>query len=198
MIVYCIQNKENGKKYIGLTKRKLISRWKQHIVESNRIDGWEWNTPLGRAIKKYGENGFDVFVLEECVSIEELKQKEIELIEKYKTFSKFGGYNLTKGGDGRFGYKLSKESKEKISLGNIGKIMSEEAKQKMREAKVGKYIRGNHPKAVKLLVQNKVEFDCIRDFSEAYGIPCSTINNKFRQGLSEFTLRGVKIQRILE
>ena len=198
MIVYCIQNKVNGKKYIGLTTRKLISRWKQHIVESNKIDGWEWNTPLGRALKKYGENGFDVFVLEECVSIEELKQKEIELIEKYKTFSKFGGYNLTKGGDGRFGYKLSEESKKKISLGNIGKIMSVESKHKMREAKVGKYIRGNHPKAVKLLVQGELEFDCIRDFSEAYGIPCSTINNKFRQGLSEFTLRGIKIQRILE
>ena len=93
MIVYCIQNKVNGKKYIGLTTRKLISRWKQHIVESNKIDGWEWNTPLGRALKKYGENGFDVFVLEECVSIEELKQEEIELIEKYKTSLNKSGSN---------------------------------------------------------------------------------------------------------
>jgi group I intron endonuclease len=198
MIVYCIQNKKNGKKYIGLTKRKLISRWKQHIIESNKIHSWEWNTPLGRAIKKYGKDEFNVFILKECVSVEEMKQKEIDLIKEHKTFVEFGGYNLTKGGDGRFGYKLSEESKKKISLGNIGKIMSEEAKQKMSEAKAGKYIRGNHPKAVKLLVEEKEKFNCIKDFSESYGIPCSTVNNKFRQGLKEFTLRGIKIQRILE
>ena len=196
MIVYCIENKTNGKKYIGITKRPLISRWKQHISESNRENSWEWNTLLGNALKKYGENGFNLYILEECNSIEEMKNKEIELIDIHKTFSDFNGYNLTKGGDGRFGYRLSDETKKKISLGNIGKTMSKEARQRCSLAKKGKYTRGNHPKSVSLVIQGKEKFNCIRDFSEAYNIPCSTINNKFRQGLTEFTLRGIKIQRV--
>jgi hypothetical protein len=51
----------------------LEHRWKQHIYESNKKDSWEWNTPLGNAIKKYGKDSFQVFVLEECSSEIELK-----------------------------------------------------------------------------------------------------------------------------
>lgn len=39
----------------------------------------------------------------------EAKEKEVELIEKYKSFEKEYGYNLTKGGDGTVGLKRSKE-----------------------------------------------------------------------------------------
>ena len=98
MLVYCIKNKINDKEYIGLTKRPLESRWKQHVYESNKVNSWEWNTPLGNAIKKYG----------------------------------------------------------------------------------------------------KERFECIRDFSDTYSIPASTVNNKLRQGLVDFVLKGIKIQRIYE
>lgn len=105
MLVYCIKNKINDKEYIGLTKRPLESRWKQHVYES---------------------------------------------------------------------------------------------KIKMSLAKQGLYTRGKHPKAVKLLVDEKERFECIRDFSDTYGIPASTVNNKLRQGLVDFVLKGIKIQRIYE
>ena len=131
MLIYCIKNKINGKEYIGLTTRDLTSRWKQHIYESNKQNSWEWKTPLGNAIKKYGKNYFEVFVLFNCNTIKELKQKEIELIEERKSLVEHGGYNLTKGGDGKLGCKLTKETKNKISLGNLGKVMSLEAKEKM-------------------------------------------------------------------
>jgi group I intron endonuclease len=134
MIIYCIKNKVNQKEYIGLTKRSLEQRWKQHVQESNRENSWEWNTPLGNAIKKYGKNEFDVFILEYCKSEEELKQKEIQLIEERKSLVKFGGYNLTQGGDGRLGFKLSEETKRKISIGNKGKTYTEESLQRMRVA----------------------------------------------------------------
>jgi group I intron endonuclease len=196
MIVYCIKNKVNEKEYVGLTTRNIKSRWKQHVYESKKENSWEWNTPLGNAIKKYGEENFDVFVLKECSSIEELKQKEIECIKERKSFVRLGGYNMTKGGDGRLGCKHSEETKRKISLSNIGKIISEETKLKYKIAKVGKYTRGKHPKAVKLLVNEEKIFDCIKDFSEFYGIPCSTINNKFRQGLVSFELKGLNIQKV--
>ena len=134
MLVYCIKNTVNNKEYIGLTTRTLEKRWKQHIYESNKQDSWEWNTPLGNAIKKYGKDLFQVFVLEECSSETELKQKEIQLIKERKSLSTETGYNLTLGGDGRLGYKLSEETKRKIGEGNIGKVMSNEAKEKMSVA----------------------------------------------------------------
>ena len=131
MLVYCIKNIINNKEYIGLTTRALEERWKQHIRESNREGGWEWNTPLGNAIKKYGKDSFEVFVLEECSSETEMKQKEIQLIRERKSLASENGYNLTLGGDGRLGYKLSEETKRKIGEGNLGKIMSDDAKAKM-------------------------------------------------------------------
>jgi group I intron endonuclease len=134
MLVYCIKNTVNNKEYIGLTTRTLEERWKQHIYESNKQDSWEWNTPLGNAIKKYGKDLFEVFVLEECSSETEMKQKEIQLIKERKSLASENGYNLSFGGDGRMGHKLSKETKEKIRLGNLGKIMSADARDKMSVA----------------------------------------------------------------
>lgn len=198
MIVYCIKNKINGKEYVGLTKRTLEKRWKQHIYESNKKDSWECNTLLGNAIKKYGQQNFDIFILEKCENLEQLKEKEIKFIEERKTFFKQNGYNMTKGGDGRLGIKHSEETKIKIGLGQIGKKMNSEARLKCSLAKRSKYKRGSHPKAVKLIINDDKIFNCIRDFSEAFGIPCSTLNNKFRKGLREFFLDGIKIQRIYE
>jgi group I intron endonuclease len=131
MLIYCIKNTINNKEYIGLTTRTLEHRWKQHIYESNKKDSWEWNTPLGNAIKKYGKDSFEVFVLEECSSETEMKQKEIWLIRERKSLASETGYNLTLGGDGRLGYKLSEETKRKIGEGNFGKIMSDDARAKM-------------------------------------------------------------------
>jgi len=131
MLIYCIENKLNHKKYIGLTKRTIEDRWKQHLYESNKNDSWEWNTPLGNAIKKYGKDNFIVYVLEKCSSIEELKKKEIEFIASEKTLVQFGGYNLSHGGDGRLGYKLSEETKRKIGESNKGKTYTAESLKKM-------------------------------------------------------------------
>ena len=131
MLVYCIKNTINNKEYIGLTTRTLEERWKQHIYESNKKDSWEWNTPLGNAIKKYGKDSFQVFVLEECSSETEMKQKEIQLIKERKSLASENGYNLSFGGDGRLGYKLSEKTKRKIGEGNLGKVMSTESKEKM-------------------------------------------------------------------
>lgn len=134
MFVYCIKNVINGKEYVGLTKRKLQSRWNQHIRDSLREGSWEYNTPLGNAIKKYGKESFEIFILQECDTIDEMKKTEINFIAERKSLSKYGGYNLSEGGDGRLGYKLSDETKQKLRILNLGKKMSTESRQKMSVA----------------------------------------------------------------
>ena len=163
----------------------MEKRWKQHIYESNKQDSWEWNTPLGNAIKKYGKDSFQVFVLEECSSEIELKQKEIQLIKERKSLSTENGYNLTLGGDGRLGYKLSEETKRKIGEGNIGKVMSNEAKEKMsvaaKKRSVGKLSPMDGKKHTEESKQKIISFLTGRKHSEESKRKCSESMKAFIQ-----------------
>jgi hypothetical protein len=47
---------------------------------------------------------------------------------------------MTVGGDGRSGYVISKETREKIGKYHKGKVLSDETKQKIRNAKIGKKV----------------------------------------------------------
>ena len=96
-VVYCIENLENGKIYIGQTSRDLVERFREHCGNS----GTSVSPKLKNAIKKYGKDCFCVEVLWEkhdC-NQEELDAKEIQLIEEFNTLHP-NGYNLTKGGSG--------------------------------------------------------------------------------------------------
>jgi len=192
MLIYCIKNTINNKEYIGLTTKPLEHRWKQHIYESNKKDSWEWNTPLGNAIKKYGKDSFQIFVLEECSSETELKQKEIQLIRERKSLATETGYNLTLGGDGRLGYKLSEETKRKIGEGNIGKVMSNEAKEKMsvaaKKRSVGKLSPMNGKKHTDDALKKISESSKGRIFSEESRIKKSESLKAYHLNKKQFEL----------
>ena len=85
--IYKITNKTNKKSYIGQSKH-IKRKWREHV------NGLE-NSTISNAIKKYGEGNFSFEVLELC-TIEELNDKEIYYIKKFKTFGK--GYNMTGNG----------------------------------------------------------------------------------------------------
>ena len=93
MYIYRITNKINGKEYVGKTEKPDIQlRWKRHLADSKYH-----KTKLYNAIKKYGADNFEIFVME-CtgkVSRDKLNDREkywIEVLEPE--------YNMTKGGDG--------------------------------------------------------------------------------------------------
>jgi len=141
-----ITNKNNGKLYIGQTvKKNPYERWKQH--KSGR-SGAKY---LLNAIKKHGEGEFDFELIHECPQ-DELDILEIYYINYYKTFET--GYNLTQGGGGSRGYKLTDEQKKKLgeiftgennpmfgkkgfSNPNFGKKRTIEAIEKYRASKTG-------------------------------------------------------------
>lgn len=85
--IYKIQNKNNGKIYIGQSVDPL-TRWSRH--KKNR------NSYIGRAIGKEGEESFTFEVLEWT---EDFDKRERYYIEKLKTLAPVG-YNLTSGGMG--------------------------------------------------------------------------------------------------
>lgn len=92
--IYKAVNKVNGKIYIGQTRCSISKRWNEHIRASRTT---ERDFKLHRAIRKYGEDNFEVSVVDK-VPDELLNRSEINYISKYDSYT--NGYNSTIGGDG--------------------------------------------------------------------------------------------------
>lgn len=110
--IYCIENLVNGKKYIGLSSN-INKREKAHFNALNNYS--HINKHLQDAWNKYKEENFKFYIIENCESTEQLKEREIYYINIYNTNNRLYGYNKTSGGDGV--RDLSDESREKISIG---------------------------------------------------------------------------------
>lgn len=111
---------------IGRTEKRSVD-----FKNSRRNIHWQ------RYVEKHGE------------PVVEIVQKDVEkniacawerfYISLFKKI-KDGGtlVNITDGGEGSFGLKMSDEAKEKMRLKKVGHIASEETKERMSIAKIGK------------------------------------------------------------
>ena len=82
--IYKITNNINGKSYIGQSVN-IQKRFNNHKSAAFNPNNRLYEFPLYRAIRKYGIENFNFEVLEECKK-EELNNKEIFYITKYKTY----------------------------------------------------------------------------------------------------------------
>lgn len=150
--VYIHINKTNDKKYVGITKNHVNRRWRNGR-------GYKDCTHFGRAIKKYGWDGFEHIVLVENLAQEDACKLEIILIAKYQSVNPKFGYNSTFGGESNVrrpeiskkigqankGKHLSKETRQKISEARKGTVTTIETRQKLSLAMKGKRTGKNHP-----------------------------------------------------
>lgn len=122
--IYMIQNKINGKIYIGQSI-DIKRRWREHKNNSKNR-----NCYFYCALRKYGIENFSFSVLEEC-SIKELDYLERKYISLYHSLDKDFGYNIEFGGN--VPGKRSLETKEKIKATKSKNpyIYSKESKEKM-------------------------------------------------------------------
>lgn len=97
--IYRILNITNNKSYIGQSVN-LRRRSNAHFIIADDPTSVEYNTPLHRAIRKYGRDNFRIIALEYCTR-DELNVKERYYISLYETFpiTSNKGYNQTAGGD---------------------------------------------------------------------------------------------------
>lgn len=112
MIVYKITNLVTGKCYVGQTRQKLSTRWRQHGSTASNSVG------LKGAVVKYGREAFSVEVLFEAKDQTTLDLKEVFYIKEFNCLVP-NGYNLTTGGEG--GYTRSEETRRKLSDAGRGK-----------------------------------------------------------------------------
>lgn len=139
--VYQHINKQNGKRYIGITKRSVEERWGAY-GENYSTSPHFWS-----AIQKYGWDMFDHIVVATGLTKIAACQLEKDLIAKYNT--QITGYNMTSGGEDGL---MSDEAKKKLSesmLGNkngLGHKCSDEkrAKIKASQPSLGKHLSAEH------------------------------------------------------
>ena len=145
--VYKITNKVTNKVYIGITNQGSGARYRHHWYESRIGEP----SPIHRSMAKYGEESFTLEIIDFADTYDELKEKEKYWIKQYNSTDRTIGYNLTEGGDGTFGKKLSEETKAKMYESRKGKCsdkqrehlskLQEQCKQKVYQySKQGEFI----------------------------------------------------------
>ena len=109
--IYKITNVLTGKIYVGQTAGTIEHRFKEHKRNAERGEIYY----LYRAMRKYGEENFEIQELENCNNndLDEREQYWISFLDSYKN-----GYNMTLGGEGRLKYKYQELAQAYIELGS--------------------------------------------------------------------------------
>lgn len=125
--VYVHTNTINNKRYVGITSKKPEERW------GNGGSGYRKNMHFWSSIQKYGWDNFEHEIINSKLTHDEACKIEKDLIKRYQSNNNRYGYNLTDGGEGISGYKISEETKEKLRQANLGKSLTEETRKKISQ-----------------------------------------------------------------
>lgn len=184
MYLYKITNRLTGEFYIGQTIKPPDYRFRKHRELAVRGGGYFLHT----AMRRYGVDSFDLEVIMECQTRDELNEQEIKFIEELKPV-----YNICPGGV----FKMSKQSVEKMRQKLIGRKQSDETIQK-RFVKLRQ--KENDPdwlaKRGKAISQSKkqtytiegVEYVGIDQVAKHYGIKYGTARARILRGYKPWGL----------
>ena len=116
--IYKVTNQINGKMYIGKTEYlNPIKRWKEHCKDYKRRKMEK--RPLYNAMNKYGLQNFVFEPIEQVENGDELCEREMYYIDKFRTYVGFkdcNGYNGTLGGDGKAYLNLNEEEVIRVHI----------------------------------------------------------------------------------
>ena len=127
--IYLIVNNVNGKTYVG--KHKLYNKnWNE--------DGYmgSGGKRYQNAVKKYGIENFEKFLITWTSSEKDACEKEEFWIAHYKSLGK-AEYNISKGGEGGW-LEVPQQVRNKISKTLMRHSVSEETRRKQSNASKGK------------------------------------------------------------
>lgn len=127
--IYLIKNFANGLKYVGQTTQSSQERFSQHIRESKAKNRKEYNYPISKGIREYGEEAFDFAVLADKVPVEDLDLIEAHYIDMYNTANPNIGYNVSTGHNDTSNFKKYQRKEEnhvqEITEDDIDRILNE-------------------------------------------------------------------------
>lgn len=123
----------NGKRYVGITKTSLESRW-------DNGNGYKTCPLVDRAIQKYGWENVAHEILDTAKTKREAESKEREYIKKYNSTDNRFGYNILPGGDVATN-ELTDDMRYKLGKGWRGKHRTEEEKKRIGDSVRKKFER---------------------------------------------------------
>ena len=162
IFIYFIENKINGKIYVGKTTDP-ISRWKTHKSVSRQGKQKYPNKyfVVHAAMAKYGVDNFTFTVAEyypDNISANEAEKYWIAYLKDFGILL----YNATPGGDGMApGTVFSESHRKNISLAKTGKKASLEARQNMSMARKLEFAGEKNNKA-------KIDIISVRELRSLY------------------------------
>lgn len=111
--IYCYTNLINQKKYIGQSVDPR-QRYNAHKSSAFNEKSYEYDSPLHRAMRKYGFENFTYEILQETNDIDLLNELEIFYISYYNTLIP-NGYNILEGGKNAKRGEMPIEIKKKLT-----------------------------------------------------------------------------------
>jgi hypothetical protein len=195
--VYFLRNPDDkGIFYVGKGKGRRM--YSHKIIAEQKNSHYSTNLHLYNKISKFLKEGKEIIYekIFESSNEQETLNKEIFYISQFGTFYRVEGVkkgkllNLTKGGEGTSGYKLSEATKKRMSNSKLGKKrspfseetiakmrlnatgkpgywknkkLSEKTKEKMSDIKKGKTFTESHKKSVSESLSGKIFTQSHRD-----------------------------------
>lgn len=138
--------------YVGQTIN-FNKRRKEHFRAKDKT------TRIDRAIFKYGNNNFEMFVIEYCDSLEEMNDAE----EFHIAYNKSIGvllYNIAKGGNNK---RMAESTKEKLRQANLGKTLSEEHKANISKNSARRKMDPVHKEKLRKLSTGRIPSQSTKD-----------------------------------
>lgn len=123
---------ESRKMYVGITTKTKEARLGKHFAAA-KMDSRSF---VHQAIRKYGKESFIIEEVAQALSWEEVLKLEIFYIKHMNTYAP-NGYNMTKGGEGRLGFKYSAEELTGLSERAKKALNNPATKKRMRDAHLG-------------------------------------------------------------
>lgn len=189
--LYVHTNKVNGKKYVGITSRKVEQRWGYGGVGYKPDKGDNQNRRFWNAIKKYGWDNFDHEIIIENLSMEQAIEYEKMYILHYNSYK--NGYNSTYGGDGAVGHKHSAKTKRQMSAKRKGVKHNPEWSKRIGE--------GQMIKRKVICLETGIIYDTPRHCADAMGLDfreilavCKDDRNESAKVSRKLTVHGYHFQ----